>query len=84
MSNSPLDPNGGCPYVPGSSGKICWLRRRERRGWAMQHPDDATFDDVQQPVREPTHEPVGGGNIKVCVAVGLRAYGGVRLISNDY
>lgn len=43
----PPDPNGGCPFPPGSPGKIAWYMRRARRGWEMNHEDDATHSSVQ-------------------------------------
>lgn len=46
MSGPRPDPHGGCPYLPGSIGKTCWLRRRMRRGWDLWHKDDAQLEDL--------------------------------------
>jgi hypothetical protein len=42
----PLDPRGGCPWVPGTEGKVAAIEARIAAGWSLWHPDDATFEDM--------------------------------------
>jgi len=63
MSGPPPDPNGGCPFLPGSVGKMCWIRRRLHRGWCLWHKDDAKREDLATVETEgaASYQPTGDG-----------------------
>jgi hypothetical protein len=48
----PLDPRGGCPWVPGTEGKVAAIELRLASGWCLWHPDDATHEDMNIVVGE--------------------------------
>jgi hypothetical protein len=50
----PLDPRGGCPWVPGTQGKVDAICERADNNWALWHPDDATHDSVKTVNTDPT------------------------------
>lgn len=64
MSGPPEDPNGGCPHLPGSPGKVEWLERRMSDGWALWHEDDARNEDAATLVEASAaaYQPLGHGN----------------------
>jgi hypothetical protein len=63
MSGPPPDPNGGCPYLPGSPEKVEWLERRMADGWCLWHKDDAKREDLATVETEgaASYQPTGDG-----------------------